>query len=208
MIEIVAATHNRGKLHEIAAALAGLPVRLRSLNDCPGAPDVVEDGDTFAANASKKARAIAVYTHHYALADDSGLAVDALGGAPGVHSARYAGANADDDANLHKLLAALAAVPARPRSARFICVIALADPAGRIALAEGRVEGEIIATPRGQNGFGYDPVFLYPPLGRTFAELTPPEKLAVSHRGIALRGLAEKIRDLAPLAPEASHGTG
>jgi XTP/dITP diphosphohydrolase len=208
MIDIVAATKNRGKLREIAAALTGLPVRLVSLGDYPGAPEVIEDGDTFSANAAKKARAIASDTRQYALADDSGLMVDALGGAPGVYSARYAGANADDAANLRKLLAALDEIPARPRSARFICVIALADPAGRVVLAEGRVEGEIIAAPRGQNGFGYDPVFLYPPLGRTFAELTAPEKLAVSHRGIALRELAEKIRDLVPLDSDANHGTG
>jgi XTP/dITP diphosphohydrolase len=201
LIELVVATRNPGKLREIEEALAELPVKLLSLLNFPEAPEVVEDGETYAANAEKKARAIAFYTNKNALADDSGLAVDALAGAPGVYSARYAGEKATDDMNINKLLAALERAPAGPRTARFICVMALVRPSGETLLAEGRVEGEIIMTPRGVNGFGYDPVFFHPPLGRTFAELAAAEKLAVSHRGLALRALAEKMKDLLARGP-------
>ncbi|HUT52613.1 MAG TPA: XTP/dITP diphosphatase [bacterium] len=192
MLEIVVATGNQGKLDEIAHALAGLPVKLLSLAEFPGAPEVVEDGETFLENAVKKARATAAHAKKHALADDSGLAVDALGGAPGVFSARFAGVGASDDMNNNKLLAALARTPA-PRTAQFVCVLCLASPAGDIITAEGRCPGEILDAPRGHHGFGYDPLFCYPPLGATFAEITREQKLQVSHRGRALAALREKI---------------
>jgi XTP/dITP diphosphohydrolase len=192
MLEIVAATRNQGKLDEIAHALAGLPVKLLSLSDFPQAPKVIEDGATFLANAAKKARAIAAYAHKHALADDSGLMVDALGGRPGVFSARFAGEGASDEMNNRNLLHALANVPA-PRTASFVCVLCLASPAGDIITAEGRCPGEILDVPRGHHGFGYDPLFYYPPLSATFAEITREQKLQVSHRGRALMALREKM---------------
>lgn len=193
MIEIVVATRNPGKLKEIREALAGLPLKLISLKDCPGAPEVVEDGETFMENAVKKARAIAQYCGKRALADDSGLVADALNGAPGVRSARYAGENATDEMNNEKLLSALAGVPPDMRTASFICVVALATPGGELITAEGSCPGLILSAPRGQNGFGYDPIFLYPPLNQTFAEITRGQKLKVSHRGQALAALRGKI---------------
>jgi XTP/dITP diphosphohydrolase len=193
MKTIVVATKNRGKLREIQAALAGLDLKIRSLDDFPSAPEVVEDGETFAENAGKKARAIAAHTGLPALADDSGLAVDALGGAPGVFSARYAGETADDAANNRKLLAALQNVPPAKRTARFVCVLALAFPGGRTVFAEGFCEGRIIDSLKGEGGFGYDPVFFSPELGITFAEATREQKLSVSHRGRALTALGKKI---------------
>lgn len=193
MIEIVVATRNPGKLKEIREALAGLPLKLISLKDCPGAPEVSEDGETFMENAVKKARAIAQYCGKRALADDSGLVADALNGAPGVRSARYAGENATDEMNNEKLLSALAGVPPDMRTASFICVVALATPGGELITAEGSCPGLILSAPRGQNGFGYDPIFLYPPLNQTFAEITRGQKLKVSHRGQALAALRGKI---------------
>ncbi|HET6202727.1 MAG TPA: RdgB/HAM1 family non-canonical purine NTP pyrophosphatase [Planctomycetota bacterium] len=190
-IEIVVASRNRKKAAELGRFLARLPVRTLDADEAGGNVQVEEDGETFAANAAKKAAAFARACGRWALGDDSGLCVDALGGAPGVRSARFAGEKANDFANNRKLLAELAGIPAERRTARFVCSLALADPTGTIRLAvEGSAEGRVLAAPRGVGGFGYDPLFLYAPLGRTFAELPPEEKDRVSHRGVALRALA------------------
>lgn len=195
MKEIVVATRNAGKVAEIAAALADLPVTLRSLRDFGAIPDAVEDGDTFAANAVLKAKHYARYTGMACLADDSGLEVDALGGAPGVFSARYAGEGAGDAANNAKLLRELAGVPIQRRSARFRCVLAFLDEDGTLLVTEGACEGIILEQPRGTGGFGYDPLLYLPELGKTVAELTITEKNAVSHRGKALRQMAALLAE-------------
>jgi XTP/dITP diphosphohydrolase len=183
---LVLATLNAGKVREMAALLADLPFDVRALTDVPGASLPAESGRTYAENALLKARAAVRLTGALALADDSGLEVDALGGAPGVHSARYGGPGLDDAGRCAHLLDALDGVPEPARTARFRCVIALVDPAGAERLVEGVAEGRILTAPRGRAGFGYDPLFYYPPLGRSFAELTDAEKAQVSHRGRAL----------------------
>jgi XTP/dITP diphosphohydrolase len=192
-MDLVLASGNRGKAREIGALLAPLGWDLVSQAEL-GVAEVVETGATFAENALLKARHAAAATGRAALADDSGLEVDALGGAPGVHSARYAG-GAGDAANVAKLLAALRDVPAARRTARFRCVLALVraadDPAPLIA--EGAWEGAIALAPRGTHGFGYDPVFLVPELGLTAAELEPAAKNARSHRGQALARLVAAL---------------
>ena len=193
---LVFATRNKGKLVELRALLPGLDVR--SLDELDRAvPEVVEDADTFAGNASKKAREVARATGCPALADDSGLEVDALGGAPGVWSARYAGEPANDAANNAKLLAALAGVPAERRTARFRAVLALADPAGplgdRVLTADGACEGVILDAPRGTGGFGYDPLFYAPELGQTFAEAGVGPKSDLSHRARAMRAMRPQL---------------
>ena len=182
---IVIATRNRGKSAEIREFLADLPAEFRDLTDFGPIPEVVEDGVTFDENAYKKALFTARCLGLPALADDSGLEVAALGGAPGVHSARYAGEGATDAQNNEKLLRELAGAP--DRSARFVCVLSFAVPSGPALTFEGTAQGLILPAPRGEGGFGYDPLFLHPPTGKTFAEMTPREKLAVSHRGAALR---------------------
>lgn len=196
-MRIVVATGNRGKLTELQSMLAPLGVEVKSLADYPGLPEVVEDGATFADNAVKKAVAVAGATGEIALADDSGLEVDHLGGAPGVHSARFAGENKDDRANNEKLLALLEGVPGEKRTARFKCVVALAAPGGRIYTAEGACEGVIGTVPRGEGGFGYDPLFIVPELDMTFAELGLDIKNSISHRGKAFKKAGEIIGGLA-----------
>lgn len=196
MIEIVVATRNQGKLAEIRAALADLDIKVVCLDDFPDAPEIPEDGETFRENAWKKASAIAGHTGKFALADDSGLVVDALGGAPGVYSARYAGEDAGDESNNEKLLEELKKLPEAPRTARFVCVIVVATPQGGSLTTEGSCEGEILERPRGQHGFGYDPLFFHPPLNATFSEIDTTQKLEVSHRGKALRELKQKINIL------------
>lgn len=191
---LVVASRNRHKLRELEQLLAGVAVALRGLDAYPGATEVEEDGQTFRENAVKKARAAAVYTGEWALADDSGLEVDALGGQPGVRSARFAGEPRDDARNNERLLELLAGVPAEGRTARFRSVVALAGPAGELEVVEGTVEGRIIERPRGTGGFGYDPLFLLPELGKTLAELSPEEKNAVSHRGRAVAALAQRLQ--------------
>lgn len=188
------ASRNRHKLVELEQLLAGVPVEVRALGDYPGSPEVVEDGDTFRDNAVKKAREAAAFTGEWALADDSGLEVDALGGEPGVRSARFAGEPTDDARNNAKLLSLLRGVSPGRRTARFRSVVALAGPDGELETVEGTVEGRIIEAPRGTGGFGYDPLFLLPDLGRTMAELSPEEKNAVSHRGRAMAALARRLR--------------
>lgn len=196
MRELVVATRNAGKLREIRELTAGRPLVWRGLDEFAGLADVEETGATFAENARLKALHYAAATSLPALADDSGLEVDALGGAPGVRSARYAGAPRDDTANNRKLIAALAGVPPARRTARFRCALALADKGVVLLEAEGAFEGLIVDEPRGTNGFGYDPHFLVPALGRTAAELPPAEKNARSHRGQALRALLARLDEL------------
>jgi XTP/dITP diphosphohydrolase len=183
---LVLATHNPAKGRELAALLADLPLEIRLLAEWPGASLPDETGASYAANALLKGRAAARQAGVLALADDSGLEVDALAGGPGLHSARYGGPGLDDAARCRRLLGALDGVPPPGRTARFRCVIALVDPAGPEHVVEGTAEGVILGAPRGGGGFGYDPVFLYPPLGRTFAELSEAEKAEVSHRGRAV----------------------
>ena len=189
---LVLATGNRGKSLEIRRLLEGFPVDISDLNDFGPIPPVVEDGNTFEENAYKKASFVAKVLGFPALADDSGLEVEALGGVPGVYSARYAGPLATDDENNSKLLAALEG--ADSRKARFCCVLSLAVPAGPALTYEGTCQGEILHAPRGAGGFGYDPLFFFPPMGKTFAELTVDEKSTVSHRGRALMELKNEFQ--------------
>jgi XTP/dITP diphosphohydrolase len=187
---LVVATRNPAKLAEMARMLDDIGVELVSAAHA-GVPDVAETGATFAENALLKARAAASASGLAALADDSGLVVDALGGEPGVRSARYAGAHGDDDANMRLVLERMRGVV--DRAARFVCVAALATPDGRTWTAEGRLEGTLTERPRGRGGFGYDPILQ--PLGdtRTTAQMPPGEKDAVSHRGRALRGIRPAV---------------
>jgi XTP/dITP diphosphohydrolase len=184
---LVLATLNAGKARELAALLGDVPYEVRALAELPGAALPEETGDSYRANALLKARAAARSTGAWALADDSGIEVAALGGAPGVRSARFGGPGLDDARRCALLLEALRGVPPEQRAARFRCVIAVVDPAGREHTTEGIVDGVITDAPRGKHGFGYDPLFFYPPLGRTFAELSPDEKARVDHRGRAVQ---------------------
>lgn len=184
--ELVLATRNRHKREELAALLGDLGITIRTLDEFPDAPDVVEDGDTCEANAIKKARAIAEFTGLPAVADDTGLEVDALGGRPGVYAARYAGEYATYQDNCLKLLSELSSVPRERCKARFITVAALAMPtSGGVQLARGILEGLIPKEPSGSQGFGYDPVFFIPELGKTLAQLSAEEKNRISHRAMA-----------------------
>lgn len=192
-MEIVVATRNRKKIEEIERILEGLPVRLLMLDDFPDCPNVEETEDTFRGNALLKAKAVSSCTGLAAIADDSGLEVDALGGAPGVFSARYAGQEASDKENVGKLLREMQSVPDDRRTARFICVIALAVPGRGETFFEGRVEGGIGLTPAGRWGFGYDPVFYPEGLKKTFAEMAPSEKDSMSHRARALEQLKNHL---------------
>jgi len=182
---LVIATGNPGKASEMKDLLTDFPVEVKTLNDFGPIPPVVEDGLTFDENAYKKASFTARILGLPALADDSGLTVEALGGMPGVFSARYAGENASDEQRRQKLLAEMRGKT--NRRAAFECVISIAVPDGPALTYEARCEGLITEAPAGENGFGYDPVFYYPPLGKTFAQLTREEKSRVSHRGLALR---------------------
>jgi XTP/dITP diphosphohydrolase len=188
---LVIATGNPGKKAEIRELLEGIPITIKSLNDFGPMPSVEEDGETFDDNAYKKASFISKVLGLPALADDSGLVVDALGGAPGVHSARYAGENATDLQRRTKLLDAMKGQT--NRKAAFECVISIAVPTGPALTYEARCEGLIAEKPVGENGFGYDPIFYYPPLKKTFAQLTREEKSRVSHRGKALRELRDEF---------------
>lgn len=205
---VIVATKNTGKVREFAHAFSELGLKVVSMFDYSDLPEVVEDGATFAENARKKARTIAEALGKPVLADDSGLEVAALGGAPGVYSARYAGEGASDSQNNAKLLGELAAAAADSLAAleqlpdgtrllsdaRFVCALALYDPNSELFTeAEGYVSGQIIDKPRGSGGFGYDPLFWLPQSGRAMAELTTDEKQAISHRGQALAALLEKI---------------
>ncbi len=203
-VKILLASGNLKKLRELGRELAGLDVELVTPADVGGLPHVDEDQPTFRANAAKKARSAAVHASMWALADDSGLEVDALGGAPGVHSARFAGAHGDDAANNALLLERMRGVPDERRGARFVCALALARPEGTLALeVEGVARGRILHEARGTYDFGYDPLFLFnepgfPESGRGFAEMEMVEKSRVSHRGRALRELVARLRGVVP----------
>lgn len=193
-IDVVIATRNSGKLREIRQILAPLGLKILSLRDFPEIPEIVEDGQTFEENAVKKAAAAARQTGRIAIADDSGLAVDALQGRPGVFSSRYAGENATDADRYLKLLKEMARVPKGRRGAAFLCALAVASPEGKVEIVEGECRGEIASSPQGAQGFGYDPVFFLPELGRTMAELEPEGKNRISHRARAL----EKLKKVLP----------
>ena len=195
MAAIVIASRNEHKIEEIRRLLARLDVDVLSLKDYPDAPEVDEDGAAFQDNALKKARVIARFTGLTALADDSGLEVDSLGGQPGVRSARFAGETASDAENNRKLLRCLAEVPSEERQAQFRCVIALVSRTGAESLVEGTCQGVIIEEERGSGGFGYDPLFLLPHLGKTFAELSMEEKNELSHRGKALQQVLPIVQE-------------
>lgn len=192
---IILGTTNPKKIAEIRQALSVAGITVEPWPADLPAPDVVEDGDTFAANAAKKAVAFAMAlgNRHWVLSDDSGLEVDVLGGRPGVHSHRYAGEPPDDARNNEKLLGELAGVPAERRTARFRCALALARGKEGILAVEGSCEGVIAGSPRGDRDFGYDPLFIHPPSGKTFAEMSPEEKHRVSHRGAALSELVRRL---------------
>jgi len=191
---IVLATRNAGKVKEFQQLLKDFPVEIKNLNDFGPIPEVEEDGATFDDNAYKKAAFTARVLGLPAIADDSGLVVETLGGAPGVKSARYAGEKATDQENIKKLLDEMEGKS--DRRAAFECVISIAVPSGPALTYEGRCEGEISLVPKGASGFGYDPVFHFPGLGRTFAELTSEEKNRVSHRGKALAQVAAEFKKI------------
>jgi XTP/dITP diphosphohydrolase len=195
MKRIFIATSNPGKLRDFAGAAAAHGIEIASIPGFASLPPVLEDGLTFEANARKKAEAYSrLVPGEIVLADDSGLEVDDLGGAPGVHSARYAAdephlaeANTDDEANNARLLRELKNVPPERRTARFVCVIAAARDGGTLEVFRGQADGVILDAPRGSNGFGYDPLFFFPQIGKAFAELSAEEKAKYSHRGAAFR---------------------
>ena len=185
-MELVLATGNRDKQREMKAFLQDLALTIRTLDEFPSAPVVIEDGETCQANAGKKASEIARFTGLLTLADDTGLEVDALGGRPGVYAARYAGAHASYADNCRKLLDELIGVPMDQRGARFLTVVAIAGPDASVEFVEGLLHGRIADHGFGMHGFGYDPVFMVPELGKTLAELTLDRKNQISHRGQAL----------------------
>lgn len=191
MKELLVATQNKGKLAEIAAILNGCVERLYSSADFPNLPPVVEDGETFEDNARKKALGAALATGIPALADDSGLVVDVLGGRPGVYSARFAGDGSSDARNNEKLLQELSSVPSGKRTAAFHCAVALCFPEGTCRIFRGELKGALLERPMGRGGFGYDPLFVPSGHNKTLAELDPDTKNAISHRGKALKGLRE-----------------
>ena len=196
---LVLGTRNRKKGEELAEILGNLPLELRDLTSWPEAPEVVEDGATFEANARKKAAELARFLGRWVIGEDSGLVVPALNGRPGVYSARYAGRHGDDAANNARLLAELAPLPDDRRAAYYVGTAALADPRGQVqAVAEGRCHGVITRELRGTGGFGYDPLFLIPEYHRTFGELSPRVKHALSHRARALAQLRPALRRLLP----------
>ncbi|SER91317.1 XTP/dITP diphosphatase [Salipaludibacillus aurantiacus] len=184
--EIFIATQNKGKVAEFDAFFQKKGLKVKSLLDLEEEIDVVEDGDTFEENAIKKAKTISEIINRPVLADDSGLSVDALNGEPGIYSARYAGAEKDDEANNKKLLKELEDVESKERSARFICVLAVCFPGGEVKTVTGECKGRITQQPQGSHGFGYDPLFYLPQLNKTMAELTREEKNKLSHRADAL----------------------
>ena len=198
-MELLLASNNAKKLAELVRLLGPLGIEIRTPADIGGLADVDEDQPDFRGNAAKKAQAAARATGLWSLADDSGLEVECLGGAPGVLSARYAGEHGDDAANNARLLRELADQPPEGRGARFVCALALSAPDGTLCLeCQGTAGGQILSEPRGDGDFGYDPLFLFteeghPQTGRGFAELSPAEKSAVSHRGRALRQLADQL---------------
>ena len=211
---LVLATRNQGKLRELRELLRdripGLDVDTQVVDaEAAGAPDVVEDGVTFEQNALKKARAVAAHTGLVAVADDSGLAVDVLGGAPGIFSARWSGRHGDDEANLRLLLDQLADVGPEHRQASFVCAAAMVAPDGEEAVHTGFLSGALLTEPRGTNGFGYDPILRPHGYAETVAELTGAQKNAISHRGMAFRQLLpDLVRALGGTATTAVRESG
>jgi XTP/dITP diphosphohydrolase len=202
VLQLLIGTTNRGKLAEVRGFLQYLPVRTISLKELGQWPEIIEDGATFEENALKKAETLAEFFNMLTLADDSGLEVDALNGAPGVYSARYSGEDANDGRNNEKLLQALEGVPEEKRIARFVCVLALCAPTSvgeKKWIVRESCEGRVALSPKGQNGFGYDPLFFYPPLGKTFGEIDRETKATVSHRGKALKKLAQSLPSIIAL---------
>lgn len=195
-ITLVVATGNPGKFNEIAALLQGLEVLLLPLDRVGPIEVPPEGGESFQENACRKAKAAARTSGHLALADDSGLEVDALGGQPGVLSARFGGPQATDADRNALLLEMLRGIPPDRRTARFRCVVAIAEAGGRVRVAEGICEGRIAPAPRGTRGFGYDPIFEIPSLGKTFAEVSPEVKNRLSHRAQAMAGAREILREI------------
>ena len=189
-MQIVLATHNRGKMKEMSSILAHLPVKLLTLDDFPQIGEIPETGETLKENAFIKAETVHQKTGLPALADDTGLEVDALDGAPGVHSSRYDGETATFEDNCRKMMQEMDGIPAEERTARFHTVIAFVSDSGN-EWTEGMVEGRILEKKRGDGGFGYDPLFYYPPLKKTFAELNSEQKNNISHRGKALRNFCQ-----------------
>ena len=202
MIDLLVATTNQGKFAEVQAFLSKLPLKILCLRDLQNPPSVVEDGATFEENALKKARTFAQFSGLLTLADDSGIEVDTLGGAPGIYSARYSGEEGNDDANNQKLLRELANVPPDRCTGRFVCALALCASSSsgmREWTVRESCEGRIAFSMTGSSGFGYDPLFFYPPFGKTFGEIDRATKATVSHRGKALKRLAEMLPTLVDL---------
>ena len=195
MRDLLLATTNQYKLEEYRAIFSDLPFRLLSLHDISLKMDVEETGTTFAENAELKAIAYAKASELLSLADDSGLEIDALGGAPGVYSARFAGSEASYETRFRLILEQLKGLPAEKRTARFRAVIAIAEPSGYFQTVEGIIEGRIADAPHGEQGFGYDPIFLVPELGKTTAELAPEQKNRISHRGRAAQLAAALLKN-------------
>jgi XTP/dITP diphosphohydrolase len=193
---VVLATRNQGKIKEILAIFQEAPIQFLTLDNFPGSPEVIEDAPTLEGNAQKKAYEIAKFTNQIALADDSGLEVDFIDGMPGVISARFAGKGCTYNDNNLKLLNALKGVPTEYRKAKFRCVMALAVPGGATLTVEGRLDGYITDRPRGTEGFGYDPVFLVPEIGKTLAEMGPNQKNSLSHRFKALQAIRPTLLNL------------
>jgi XTP/dITP diphosphohydrolase len=201
--ELLVATTNRGKFAEVETYLKHLPLKILPLQSLGNSPVVIEDGATYEENALKKATTLAEYSGCLTLADDSGLEVDALNGAPGIYSARYSGEEGDDQKNNEQLLDAMKEVPEDRRTARFVCVLALCAPHSRKPkkkmVVRESCEGRIAFSPKGQNGFGYDPLFFYAPFGKTFGEIDRETKATVSHRGKALKKLAQNLPSVVDL---------
>jgi len=196
-MKLVVATRNKGKIAEIKKLLSDLPeVKLLSLFDLKGLSEIAETGKTFTENAIIKAKEIASLTGYWTLADDSGLEVDYLQGAPGVYSARFSGEKATDEQNNAKLLSLLKNVPWEKRQAKFVCVIAICNPQGQCYTLEGEYKGYIALEPKGTHGFGYDPVFFVPAYGKTMAELEPEIKNQISHRAMALKQLKLLLKQM------------
>lgn len=199
------ATTNPGKFAEVQSFLHPLPLKIVSLQILGQWPAIIEDGASFAENALKKAKTLATYSGYLTLADDSGLEVDALNGAPGIYSARYSGEESDDQRNNEKLLQMLKDVPKEKRSARFVCVLALCEPealGGRHWIVSDFCEGRIACRAKGDQGFGYDPIFFYPQFSKTFGEIDRETKATVSHRGKALKKLSAMLPALIDLRPK------
>lgn len=193
---LLIATRNHNKKKELAEMLSTCNIEVLTLDEIESLPEVEEDGETFADNAIKKAKTIAILSGYHCLADDSGLVVDALGGEPGVYSARYAGKNADDHKNNQKLLKRMENIEEGRRTARFVCVIAVSDPQGNVETVQGVCEGRIGLIPSGTRGFGYDPLFIPLAYTKTFAELSAEEKNSISHRGQALKGIKPVLHSI------------